>query len=220
MLHVNPGQFIHKMKFSSTINRPFIGLVIPLMVVVMLLNAGIQEIRAQETRNTNPVSEADPTVPELHSPHKATIYSLALPGLGQAYNRKYWKIPVIYAGFGYLGYTIKLNADEMKKFTEAYQYITSGNTEPTDNEYVIRYPNPNDLLRGRDFYRRKVELHIIYSAALYILNVLDATVDAHFFDYDISDNLSMRVDPVFLPDRIPGADRSAPATGIRLSLNF
>jgi len=220
LLHVNPGQLIRKMKCISTINRPIKGLAVQLMVVALLLYAGIPEIHAQETRKPDTASEADQTVPELHSPHKATIYSLALPGLGQAYNRKYWKIPVIYAGFGYLGYTIKLNADEMNKFTEAYQYVTSGNTEPTDNEYVIRYPNPNDLLRGRDFYRRKVELHIIYSAAWYILNVLDATVDAHFFDYDISDNLSMRVDPVFLPDRISGAVRIAPATGIRLSLNF
>ncbi|HOP12510.1 DUF5683 domain-containing protein [Lentimicrobium sp.] len=161
--------------------------------------------------------DSDTMVRALHSPHKATIYSLALPGLGQAYNKKYWKIPIIYAGFGYLGYSIKINNDEVKKFTEAYSYVSNGDTYPTDNEYVTRYPNTSDLLRGRDFYRRRVELNIIYSAALYILNVIDAAVDAHFFDYDVSDNLSLRVEPAIINPYGPGLPGT---TGVRLSMNF
>ena len=140
-----------------------------------------------------------------------------MPGLGQAYNKKYWKIPIIYAGFGALAYSFKINYDETKKFTEAYRYVINKDSVPIDNEYITRYPDPNDLLQGRAFYRRRVELTVIFSAAWYILNVLDAAVDAHFFDYDISDNLSLRVDPVFLmptgrPDRF--------ANGIRLSLTL
>lgn len=141
----------------------------------------------------------DTTTITSHSAHKATIYSLILPGLGQAYNKKYWKIPVIYAGFGYLGYSIKINRDEMLKFTDAYRYISNGETYPTDNIYVTKYPNTSDLLRGRDFYRRKVELHIIYSVVWYILNLVDAAVDAHFFDYDVSDNLAIRLEPAIIP---------------------
>lgn len=134
-----------------------------------------------------------------HSAHKATIYSLVLPGLGQAYNKKYWKIPVIYAGFGYLGYSIKINRDEMLKFTDAYRFIANDEPGEPVNEYVTKYPNTSDLLRGRDFYRRKVELHIIYSVVWYILNLVDAAVDAHFFDYDISDNLAIRIKPAIIP---------------------
>jgi hypothetical protein len=157
------------------------------------------------------------TVPQTHSAHKATIYSLALPGLGQAYNKKYWKIPIIYAGFGVLAYNISINNKETKLFTDAYRYVVKGDTTiPTDNEYVKRYPNPNDLLRGRDFYRRRVELSIIFTAAWYLLNVVDAAVDAHFFDYDVSEDLSLRIEPVIInsPFGNPGTG------GIRLCMNF
>lgn len=157
------------------------------------------------------------TVPSIHSAHKATIYSLALPGLGQAYNKKYWKIPIIYAGFGVLAYNISINNKETKKFTDAYRYVIRGDTTiPTDNEYVKRYPNSKDLLRGRDFYRRRVELSIIFTAAWYLLNVVDAAVDAHFFDYDVTEDLSLRIEPVLInsPHGYPGTG------GIRLCMNF
>lgn len=187
--------------------------------VVLLFFVMSGNVFAQQD-TTSPVivlPVADSAVPGLHSAHKATIYSMILPGLGQAYNRKYWKIPVIYVGFGLLAYNIRINNLEVRKFTEAYRYVVNKDSVPINNEYVTRYPNSADLLRGRDFYRRKLELNIIFSAVWYILNIIDATVDAHFFDYDISDDLSLRVDPVFimpfgLPDRY--------ASGFRLSMRF
>lgn len=153
-----------------------------------------------------------------HSPRKATIYSLVLPGMGQFYNKKYWKIPIIYAGFTFFAYNIKVNNDEVKLFTQAYKYITNKETYPTNNPYVVRYPNPTDLLTGRDFYRRKVELNIIYTVGWYILNVLDATVDAHFFDYDISDNLSMHLEPIWLP--MPQGSFAGGTQGLKLCFKF
>jgi len=159
----------------------------------------------------------DTTTVTTHSAHKATIYSLVLPGLGQAYNKKYWKIPVIYAGFGYLGYSIKINRDEMLKFTAAYRFIANDEPGEPVNEYVLKYPNTSDLLRGRDFYRRKVELNIIYSVVWYILNLVDAAVDAHFFDYDVSDNLAIRLEPAI----IPAQNNLLPhSNGIRLCLTL
>ncbi len=186
--------------------------------IVFILLHSPASLQAQDTITQQPLApNAETAGSEVHSAHKATIYSLVLPGLGQAYNKKYWKIPIIYAGFGALAYSFKINYDETKKFTEAYRYVTNNDSFPIDNEYITRYPDPNDLLQGRAFYRRRVELTVIFSAAWYILNVLDAAVDAHFFDYDISDNLSLRLDPVFLmptgkPDRF--------ANGIRLSLTL
>ncbi|MBK6347741.1 MAG: hypothetical protein IPF68_17745 [Bacteroidales bacterium] len=151
------------------------------VLLVLLCFTILANISAQDTIPTASVPPAaDTSAAEVHSPHKATIYSLVLPGLGQGYNRKYWKIPVIYAGFGALAYNFSINNREMKKFTEAYRYVTNNDTIPTDNEYVTRYPDPNDLLRGREFYRRRVELTVIISAAWYLLNVIDAAVDAHF----------------------------------------
>lgn len=158
---------------------------------------------------------AQDSIPK-HSAHKASIYSLALPGLGQAYNKKYWKIPIIYAGFGALAYNIHVNNIETKKFTEAYRYRMNKDTFAIDNEYVARYPNVNDLLRGRDFYRRRVELSIIFTAAWYLLNVVDAAVDAHFFDYDVSEDLSLNIQPIII--RTPG--KPSGTGGIQLSLTF
>ncbi len=160
--------------------------------------------------------EPELTQPEKHSAHKATIYSLALPGLGQAYNKKYWKIPVIYAGFGALAYNISINNTEVKKFTAAYRFKMNNDTSAPVNEYVTRYPNVNDLLRGRDFYRRRVELSIIFTAAWYLLNVVDAAVDAHFFDYDVSENLSLNVQPIII--RTP--EHPIGTGGIKLCMNF
>ena len=186
--------------------------------VLLILLTGNFQASAQDTLVVSRDGIlADTSTVTYHSPHKATIYSLVLPGLGQAYNKKYWKIPIIYAGFGFFGYSIKTSHTEMKKFTEAYQYVSNKETYPTDNPYVLKYPNAADLLRGRDFYRRKVELNIIWSAVLYLLNVVDASVDAHFFDYDVSDNLALRVEPSIIPSQIPMLPHS---NGIRLSLTF
>ncbi len=190
------------------------------IAVFLILLLGPLQVSAQEDVLvvTKDGILSDTATVTSHSPHKATIYSLALPGLGQAYNKKYWKIPIIYAGFGFLGYSIVTNHSEMKKFTEAYTYVSNSETYPTNNPYIAKYPNNTDaLLRGRDFYRRKVELNIIWSAALYLLNVVDAAVDAHFFDYDVSDNLALRIEPSLIPSVDPMLPHS---NGIRLCLNF
>lgn len=191
---------------------------VKVVLSVLLCFIFLKPMSAQDTiPEVIQIPVADTSIPEVHSAHKATIYSLILPGLGQAYNKKYWKIPIIYAGFGALAYNFKINNDETKKFTEAYRYVINNDSTPTDNEYVLRYPNTSDLLRGRDFYRRRVELTVIFSTVWYLLNVIDAAVDAHFFDYDISDNLSLRFDPVFM---MPTGRKDHYATGLRLSLNL
>ena len=189
------------------------------IAVFLILLLGPLQVSAQEEALviTKDGVLSDTTTVTSHSPHKATIYSLVLPGLGQAYNKKYWKIPIVYAGFGFLGYSIVTNHAEMKKFTEAYRYVSNGETYPINNKYIEKYKDTDALLRGRDFYRRKVELSIIWSAALYLLNVVDATVDAHFFDYDVSDNLALRIEPSIIPSQSPMVPHT---NGIRLCINF
>lgn len=184
-------------------------------LLLLRLTVNPTNVTAQDTIPPDlPVS--DTSKPQQHSAHKASIYSAVLPGLGQAYNKKYWKIPIIYAGFGALAYNISINSKEERKFTQAYRYRMRGDTTPTDNEYVARYQNVNDLLKGRDYYRRKVELSVIFTAALYLLNVVDAAVDAHFFDYDVSEDLSINISPVV----IPTAGKPLGTNGIRLCMNF
>lgn len=187
---------------------------IVVMIAALVFNCSNNSLFAQDT--IPPPADTTPPGVKSHSAHKASIYSLVLPGLGQAYNKKYWKIPIVYAGFGALAYNFSINRKEMIKFTEAYKYVINKETYPTDNPYVERYTNPNDLLKGRDFYRRRVELSVIFTAAWYLLNVVDAAVDAHFYDYDISEDLSLSIEPAYISTPM----HQAGTGGIRLTMNF
>ena len=145
----------------------------------------------------------------VHSPRKATIYSAILPGLGQAYNKKYWKIPLIYAGFGTIGYFIKWNNDNYKLFRTGYIHLTDGNPETQDylkieavrrNNYDLDNPNQFNnlrtaLMRQQDYFRRNRDLLFISFIGFYGLNIIDASVDAHLFDFDISDDLTLNWQP-------------------------
>ncbi len=154
----------------------------------------------------------------FHSPKKAAIMSAALPGLGQAYNKKYWKIPIIYAGFGTLIYFIQTNGSEYRNFKNAYNIVATGDTASfSTNEYVVRYNrNINQLQEGRNYYRRNLELSYILTGMLYILQIIDASVDANLFDFDVSDDLTFRFEPMtsnyFLA--------SKPTPGITLKYRF
>jgi hypothetical protein len=151
-----------------------------------------------------------------HSIKKAAIYSAVLPGLGQIYNRKAWKVPIIYAGFGVLGYFIYTNNQEYRLYNEAYIYVSNSETYPIDNPYVGRY-NQDQLRRGLDYYRRNRDLSIIITSLWYVLNILEAYVDAHFFDYDVSEDLSLHMAPSALP---LFARRTDIAPGLKLTLKF
>jgi hypothetical protein len=126
----------------------------------------------------------------VHSPHKATIYSALIPGLGQIYNKKYWKLPIIYGATGILIYAFDFNNDEYNKYKNAYSDMDAG--------LITQFEGFNDkeaLLRIKDNYRRNRDLNVILMAAVYLLNVVDATVDAHLFNYEINDDLSFNVQP-------------------------
>ena len=172
-----------------------------------------------------------------HSPRKASLFSAVLPGLGQAYNKKYWKIPIVYAGFGVFGYFIYFNAENYNEYkqalidfidedagTNSYLNLIGPNIDPgsfdpslgsplyrPDNEEWFRTQLENNM----NYYKRYRDLSIILTVGWYVLNIIDAAVDAYLFDYDISDDLSLKIDPKLfsLPDR-------SNTVGLQLSLNF
>ena len=127
---------------------------------------------------------------DYHSPRKATIYSTALPGLGQAYNKKYWKIPVIYVGIGSLSYLSIQNQAEFSRYKSAYILRADGGTD----EFFGIY-NETALLDFMDDYRKNRDLCFIGITVLYIIQIVDANVDANLYNFDISDDLSMRLFP-------------------------
>lgn len=151
------------------------------------------------------ITEIPENAEEIHSPKKAALLSL-VPGLGQAYNKKYWKIPVIYAGLGGIGYFIGWNNKNYQTLKLAYSDITDDDPL-TDSyldlegaeEYLAQPGGENDLKNAinkqQDYYRRNRDLLIISMAAFYALNIIDASVDAHLFDFDISEDLSFNWQP-------------------------
>lgn len=170
-------------------------------------------------KHTLPKKITDSLVIKKHSPRKATYLSLVFPGLGQAYNHRYWKMPIVYAGFGTMGYFFKTNHSEYIKFRNAYNFVTTPGNEnaPPVNDYVTRYKRDATLLQsGRDFYRRNLELTYIITGVWYVIVAIDAQVDAQFFNFDVSDDLSLNIKPFVQQQSIftPGA------TGVTLCFSF
>ncbi|MBN2237137.1 MAG: hypothetical protein JW729_06230 [Bacteroidales bacterium] len=130
---------------------------------------------------------------EGHKPTKAMWMSAALPGLGQYYNQKYWKIPIVYTGFSTLAYFSIINRQEYVKYRDAYSIKTTSEIIP--DEAIYNY-SESQLLSLREYYQSNLELNYILFGAFYLLQIIDATVDAHFYDYDINDNLTIGIDPI------------------------
>lgn len=167
-------------------------------------------LRAQE-RDTVQLNE---NVEELHSPHKATIKSVILPGLGQIYNKKYWKVPIIYAG---IGATMYMAFEERKKFREFKEaYVLRVDDDPTtvDNKYA-NYSDQN-MLSLIDYHRRSRDLFFIFSGIIYALNVVDATVDAHLYYFDVSEDISASIFPNIEVDNF----NMAFSPGLKLKFEF
>ena len=158
----------------------------------------------------------------IAEPLKASMMAVAFPGLGQIYNRKYWKVPVVYAGFGGLIYSVGSSSTNYNKYMRAFQDFTD-NIEQTDSYVALISADPSTydrvkhpdsysiksesfykdgMLRAIDYYRRNRDLSYIGIGVWYLVSILDANVDASLFDFDISNNLDIAVFPVQLS--LPG----------------
>ena len=128
-----------------------------------------------------------------HSPRKATIYSALLPGLGQVYNKKYWKVPVLYGAFALTGYFIHYNNVRYHKYNK--ELIARDNSDTASfNPSLVRF-DTDAIKSASDDYRRFRDLDIILTGLIYVLNIVDAHVDAHLFYFNVDDNLSLRITP-------------------------
>ena len=163
-----------------------------------------------------------------HNPKTAT-YLAFVPGLGQVYNKKYWKLPIVYAGFGVLGYFAVSNRNEYRKFADAYSCKLA--EDPDKPETICDDPlaqvyTKEHLKANRDFYRRNMELSFVIMGVWYILQILDATVDAHLYNWEVDEDLSVKVQPVFnpqilIPSRTPVIPANqSPVNGISVIFSF
>ncbi len=130
------------------------------------------------------------------NPIRAAGLSLVLPGSGQAYNKKIWKIPVIYAGLGSMGYFIYDNNKNYKKFKEAY--LIKIDDDPLT---IDKFPtaSENTLLSIRNRYDKRRQQSYVGFVAIWVLNSVDAFVDAHLQSFDVNEDLSLSIHPVLTP---------------------
>ena len=182
-----------------------------------------------------------PTVKHKFKPEtmRATMLAVAFPGLGQVYNRKIWKIPVVYAGFGALIYSAQFNGKHYTQYMKAYQDFTD-NVLATDSYLKVINPsvvrgnydplfNPSGynlsdytyyksaMLTMVDYYKRYRDLSYIGIAGWYLISILDANVDASLFNYDITPNLNLTFVPMQMS--LPGGFYGA-GLGVDLKINF
>lgn len=123
-------------------------------------------------------------------------------------------MPVIYTGFGTLGYFIYANQSHYKDYKQALKFRTDDDPATVD---IFPQYSAEGLLQAKNYYRRNLELSYIFTVVLYALNVVDAAVDAHFYEFDINDNLSLKMQPVLFDNTLtPGSFGS----GIRLTLKL
>lgn len=147
------------------------------------------------------------------SPARAAFYSAVLPGLGQAYNGKYWKIPVVYTALG-IGVYFYLNNDQQyDRYRDAYKSRLAGKTtDEFSDEDGSPIVSTNGLIEAQRFYQRNKEISVLVTLGLYALNIIDANVDAHLQQFNVSEDLSLRPSVDF--------DHYSGKTGYGLTLNY
>lgn len=142
------------------------------------------------------------------NPQKALLYAAILPGSGQVYNKKYWKVPIVYGGFAFLGYYIDFYNDNYRFYRgEIFKFLNTGSSSTGLQESSLRSIT--------DRYRRERDFFIILTGLWYALQIVDAHVDSHLKEFDINPNLQVRVEPTFKQDMLLGRQ-----SGFTVSIRF
>lgn len=173
----------------------------------------IQEVAVKKSVEINPLA-----------PAKAAFYSAILPGLGQIYNKRYWKVPIVYAAIGTSIYAYDFNNSRYKRFRTAFKRRQAGfsddefwdlppknNTNPSTPEF-----STSALQDGQEKYQRDRDLMLLLTIGLYALNVIDANVDAHLKQFNVDDNLSFDFKPFLDYNNIT----AEPNYGMALTIKF
>ncbi|MGX8713400.1 MAG: DUF5683 domain-containing protein [bacterium] len=153
----------------------------------------IDSLQAQHQPNFQKPKEIRP---REHSGERALCWSI-IPGGGQIYNRQYWKVPIIYGAFAGMGYFIYYNYNRMTTFRDEYLYRVNHDNNTNLAEYA-HYPTSN-IYSLYNSYNRNFQLMVIITVGIYALNLIDAYVFGHLFDFRIDDDLSMNLIPAIQP---------------------
>ena len=193
----------------------------------MAVEAELLERRKQELRDSAELADYGKQRVMKIDPNRALWLSMLCPGLGQVYNRRYWKLPIVVGGFVGMGYAISWNNKMLKDYTKAYSDIMDN--DPNTKSYMDFYPptvsesdiDPEYLKKTlkskKDFFRRNRDLCIIGIAGVYLICLVDAYVDAAMSKFDISDDLSMKVKPTLIE---PSSTGKLPSVGVACAFTF
>ncbi len=152
--------------------------------------------------------------PNKRKPQRAMLLSAIIPGAGQVYNRKLWKVPLVYSALGTTLFFFNYSNKRYYKYLKGYQQ----RIDTTLEETIFDEDIGTDVLREyKNKSRRNRDLSIVVLLAVYGLNIIDAYVDAHLSDFDISDNLSLNISPVIL---YSGNEKRRSTIGLTLCFNF
>jgi hypothetical protein len=165
----------------------------------------------QKAKPADTLHKQNSTVKKKHDPGKASLYSAILPGLGQIYNKKYWKLPLVYAAVGIPVYTYSYNRSWYKKCQYALAVIVNNTTgdHPSGLDSINRvdpklqsfvtYQNATSLKNYRDEFRRDQDYSVLFLLLFWGLQIVDATVDAHLKDFNVNSDLSFHIQPAYFP---------------------
>lgn len=145
-----------------------------------------------------------------YNPRKALLYSAIFPGLGQVYNRKYWKVPLVYGGIVGIGIALDFYVDQYKNYKGQLFYILENNSQQSQQGFTEAQLRP-----AIDRARRERDFMLILMGGMYILQMIDAHVDAHLKEFDINPSLQVRLRPSVSNDALIGRQ-----TGISLTIKF
>ncbi|MBS1947833.1 MAG: hypothetical protein JST47_08700 [Bacteroidetes bacterium] len=145
----------------------------------------------------------DTLAKKKHDPNKATVYSAIFPGLGQVYNKKYWKLPIVYAAVGIPVYTFFYNRSWYNKTKYALAVVANGSYNNPDSLgrvdpkllYFVQVQDATDLIKYRDEFRKDEDYSVLFFLLFYALQIVDATVDAHLKDFNVNNDLSFHIKP-------------------------
>lgn len=185
--------------------------ILSFLIVFMLFVSTHALAQKDSTISALPPSHTDPK--NIHSPKIATYLSI-IPGAGQIYNKKYWKVPIIYAGLGTAAYFIYSYNQTTQLYREEYVYRIN-NDVPFHNPKFAELPTAN-ILGLKNAAQSKMEIAIAAFAIVYALNIVDAAVDAHLYYFDVSDDLSMTIKPTLQFNQTFENYSFAPGIGLKL----
>lgn len=181
-----------------------------LLALSMEMSAQLRNFNMSQSLGLNQFAMADSLdLDQTLRPRKATLLAAVLPGSGQIYNKKYWKAPIVWGGMALCVYFIADNTKNYNTYSTAYIAELDGDPN-TINTTVYNVVQLDQL---QETYRRWRDLSYVSLAAVYLLQILDANVDAHLFYFDVNENLSMQVTPWIHPNM----NRTA---GLSLNFNF